>query len=1012
MTRADEVAEFTQPPIHVPEGFVVELAAAAPLVKYPMMACFDERGRLFIAESRGENLEKEELLEKRQRFIRMLEDTDEDGQFDKSTIFADQLVMPEGVVWHRGSVFVLSSPYLWRFEDTDDDGVADVRERLLGYMEFNGKANQHGAYLGPNGRLYFTGGTFGYDLTSKDGKHVVKGNAAGVFSCRADGTDVQVFGTGGINPVEVAFTQAGELLTPCPIFDNLGGRHDALIHWVRGATAGPVDFRPPVLPQTGHRLPAVRRWGQVAPSGLMRYRGTGLGDRYENTFFTTHFNTATVVNTKLERVGATFRGVDEDFMTSTSEDFHPTDVLQDADGSLLVIDTGGWFRISCPFSKVAKPNILGAIYRIRKQGPQATGDLRGLQLPWSEAGSDELAKRLDDSRPVVRDRALDTLATRGAEAVAALQNAIAADSPRQRRNAVWSLSQIGSDQARAAIRDVLDDSDVTVQQAAVRSLGVLKDRKAVPELVELLGASTLSVRCATATALGEIGDPAAVPALLRACAAGGDSHLKHALTYALVEIGDFDQTAKGLASTNSQVQHAALVALDRIAPQRITQKQAVPLLESDDALVKQTALEIIAARPGWTDQIIAFLEDWTVAGRGGSAQASVARGAVASFSTDERVQKLVQRALTSSKTDPQVRATLLEAIGRLRRVPDSWLAPLGELLDSKDEAVRLRTITAIASSSTRKLNDSLSKLGRDRSNAKRIRVEAWICVAGTGAPLSPDAFELLLNHVTAPIPALDQLAAAKAISRAELSQSQLIQVAEALSAVGPLQLPDLVEAFGRAGQHDVELGDRFVAALDHSRGIGALSKPQLESILRKFPESSRQKASELLAKLQIDDQKMAARLKQVSAALVDGDAMRGKQIFFGNRAACSACHTAAGEGGNIGPDLSRIGEIRKRPDLLEAILFPSASIVNNFETYSVIMRDGRVVQGVIQRATVDQIVLRSVQRNEIVVARNEIEQLTRTKTSIMPQGLDNNLSPDQLSDLLAYLQSLRQTAAD
>ena len=281
--------DFQPPPFKVPDGFTIEVAAGPPLVNYPMMACFDERGRLFIAETLGENLDKQQLLDKQQRFIRMLEDTDKDGKFDKSTIFADKLVMPEGALWHRGSLYVLSSPYLWKFTDTDDDGVADEREKLVGYMDLTGQANQHGAYLGPNGRIYFSGGHVGYDITGSDGVHVAKGRAAAVFSCWEDGSDVQIYGNGGINPVEVAFTPDGELLTTCPIFDSIGGRHDALIHWVRGATAGPRDYAPPVLRQTGYRIPAVRRWGQVAPSGLCRYRSSVFGEKYRDSFFANPF---------------------------------------------------------------------------------------------------------------------------------------------------------------------------------------------------------------------------------------------------------------------------------------------------------------------------------------------------------------------------------------------------------------------------------------------------------------------------------------------------------------------------------------------------------------------------------------------------------------------------------------------------------------------------------------------------------------------------------------------------
>ncbi|HJN67636.1 MAG TPA: hypothetical protein QF761_15615, partial [Pirellulales bacterium] len=85
-----EVLPFTPPAIDIPDGFTLEIVAGPPLVKHPMLAAFDDRGRLFVAETDGVNLRKEELLESRSRFIRMLEDTDSDGKFDKSTIFADK----------------------------------------------------------------------------------------------------------------------------------------------------------------------------------------------------------------------------------------------------------------------------------------------------------------------------------------------------------------------------------------------------------------------------------------------------------------------------------------------------------------------------------------------------------------------------------------------------------------------------------------------------------------------------------------------------------------------------------------------------------------------------------------------------------------------------------------------------------------------------------------------------------------------------------------------------------
>jgi putative membrane-bound dehydrogenase-like protein len=1000
--------EFSAPPINVPDGFTVELAAAPPFVRHPMMACFDERGRLFIAESQGKNLEKDGLLEQRGRFIRMLEDNDGDGRFDKSTIFADKLVMPEGALWHQGALYVLSSPYLWRFEDTDDDGIADRREKLVGQMEFNGKANQHGAYLGPNGRLYFSGGTFGYELVGRDGRPPIKGSSAGVFSCRADGTDVQVHGNGGINPVEVAFTPEGELITPCPIFDSIDGRHDALIHWVHGAIAGPRDYRPPVVKPTGYRLPALSRWGQVAPSGLMRYRGQAFGAKYENTLFTTLFNTATVVNTRLERMGATFRSYDEDFLTSPSQDFHPTDVLEDADGSLLVIDTGGWFRISCPESKVAKPQVLGAIYRIRRVGAKGGDDPRGVALAWADASSVDLAARLDDPRPVVRDRAIDTLSERGDDALAALESALVETSSQARRNAVWTLSRIGTTAATEALRRGLLDNDRTVRQAAVRSVGVLRDQQALSQLLQILTTDEPPLRRAAATALGHIGHCEAVPYLLRAAENGGDDFVMHSLVYALIEIGDFAGVLAGLKSSDPLVQHASLMALDQIAPRRLTQQHVAPLLDSDDVKLRQATLAIVASRDGWSDQTISFLEKWRSAKASEDAEMAIARGVLVAFGTDDRVQGVIRATLDTEETSAQVRTVVFESIGRLSQFSDAWVKPMRRLLQTAEDPVRLEAIHAIASQGTSKLDSDLLRVASDASTNRAIRAAAWGCLASRGAALNDQGFQLLLNQVTSDeTPPLERLDAARAIAAAKLEAAQLIAVADRLPRVGPLELPSLIVTFERVDNATAELGRRILESLATSPGVAGLSPNQLRQVLAGFPEETRVAAASVLEKASVDETMMATRISAIREQLEPGNPEHGKVVFFSHRAACAACHRVAGEGGTIGPDLSHMGRIRTRQDLLESILFPSSSIANNYETFSAITTSGKSVQGVIHRATHDRIVLRNAQRQEVVLRREDIEDLVRSKTSIMPQGLDKAIRLDELSDLLAYLESLK-----
>ena len=153
------------PPIKLPDGFGVEVVAAPPLVQAPTYACFDERGRLFVCESFGVNVESGELLKTLPRAILMLEETDGDGRFDRRTEFADKLTFPMGAQWHDGALFVVSPPHVWRLEDVDDDGVADRRDVVVSGIRWNGDADSFkGRFFGPDGRFYLTGGYRGYCL--------------------------------------------------------------------------------------------------------------------------------------------------------------------------------------------------------------------------------------------------------------------------------------------------------------------------------------------------------------------------------------------------------------------------------------------------------------------------------------------------------------------------------------------------------------------------------------------------------------------------------------------------------------------------------------------------------------------------------------------------------------------------------------------------------------------------------------------------------------------------------
>src|SRR5436305_7710716 len=134
----------------LPIGFDIELVAGPPLVDRPIVADFDEQGRLYVADSSGSNEKVAEQLKKKPHRIVRLEDTDGDGKFDKSTVFADKMMFPEGTLWYKGSLYVAAPPSIWKLTDTDGDGVADQRVEWFQGKTLTGCATDlHGPYLRP-----------------------------------------------------------------------------------------------------------------------------------------------------------------------------------------------------------------------------------------------------------------------------------------------------------------------------------------------------------------------------------------------------------------------------------------------------------------------------------------------------------------------------------------------------------------------------------------------------------------------------------------------------------------------------------------------------------------------------------------------------------------------------------------------------------------------------------------------------------------------------------------------
>jgi len=1015
----------------IPGGFAIERIAGAPLVDRPITAAFDDQGRLYVADSSGSNDNvKKQLAEKPHRIVR-LEDSDGDGKFDKRTVFADRMMFPEGTMWRGGSLYVAAPPSIWKLTDQDGDGVADQRVEWFQGKTLTGCANDvHGPYPGPDGWIYWCKGAFAQQTYPRPGKSPFVTRAAHIFRCRPDGTGIEPVMTGGMdNPVDVVFTPGGERIFTTTFFVHPGGgQRDGLIHAIYGGIYGKIHdpiFEPAHKWTGPDVMPVLLHMGPAAPCGLTRYESNALGNTYTDNVFACYFNLHKVSRHILTPQGATFTTKDEDFVASPDLDFHPTDVLEDADGSLVVVDTGGWYKLCCPTSQLHKPDVLGGIYRVRRQGTPKVDDPWGNKL-WERAndlktamGFEDSIKLLGDSRPAVQRRAIEALAQAGRKegVLSRLREVALKDqSPVLRRNAVWTLARIDHPGARAMVRSFLSDSDLTVRQAAIHTASLWRDHEAVSRLIELLSAPSAHNRRAAAEALGRTGDKAAGPALLEAASQPADRVLEHSLTYALIEIADPKQTAAGLHSQNTRVLRAAIVALDQMDGGGLEPQFVAGLLAASEPIIQETASWIVGRHREWAGALAGVLgerlvrTDLTAAGR------TELERQLGRFAQATPIQQLLADRLRDASAALAVRQSSLHAMAqsglREKQVPPKWVTALASALDgdrTNAELIPLAVATVRALPLTRdaagELPARLLRIAGDDKNPAELRLSAMAAVPGGLVHVDDSHFTFLIQKLDREQTVSTRTTAADVLARARLSSLQLDRLADTLRAAGPVEADRLLSAFEQST--DESLGLKLVKVLAESSAFSSLRVDALKAHLAKYDSLVKNQAEALYARLNVDAAKQKSRLEQLMTILRTGDVRRGQLVFHSEKAACFACHAIGYRGGNVGPDLTRIGAVRAERDLLEAIVFPSASLVRSFEPVAVATSDGKVYNGLMRGETADELLLATGVNQEARIARREIEEIRPSAISIMPAGLDQQLTYQELADLVAFLKECK-----
>ncbi|HEY2415980.1 MAG TPA: PVC-type heme-binding CxxCH protein [Pirellulaceae bacterium] len=1001
----------------LPVGFTIERAAGESLVRLPISGDFDEQGRLYIAEAGGAITKPEVAEEKPAHRIVRLVDTDNDGRYDKSTLFVDAIAFPEGALWREGSLYVTAPPKIWKFTDTNDDGIADKREVWFDAKTLTGCANDlHGPFEGPDGWIYWNKGAFAKQTYTLPSGRTFETRAAHIFRARPDGSGIEPVMTGGMdNPVDTVFTPGGERIFSTTFFQRpAAGFRDGLIHAIYGGIYG-KDHDPVYEPQ--HKwtspdfMPVLVHQGPSAPCGLWRYQSDQFGPDYRDNVFSCQFNMRKISRHVLKPSGATFSTEDYDFVVSDNTDFHPTDVFEDADGSLLIFNTGGWYKLCCPSSQLAKDDVLGGVYRVRKTGSHKASDPRGTMVAWKTSSPANLALLLSDSRASWRNRAVKELGQRGGAALSSLAPILANPKlpPTTAIAAISAASRIDGAEARKAIRSALNHDDETVRQAAIHTISVWRDQQAVPGLVKLLESPSRHNRRAAAEALGRVGDSSVTPALLAALADGAnDRALDHSLTYALIDIGENDPLRKAVGSSDVKIRRAALIALDQTGAQ-LDSKLIIDRLDDGDEATRDAARWIAGRHSEWAADLAAYA-DSRLSAPLAEQDAKQLVELLGKLAKGPAIQKLLADKAKAGTMNPAAANLALAAIGAsgLKELPDTWAEAIRGLLsnDSKLTGEALAAIRAVppTKSQAESVAAVLLHVG-DSAPSPETRLTALSLVPGGAKKVSGSQLALLLSFIDHEQPSNLRGMAADVFSKAKLSSAQLVELAAQLPHANPLELDRLLSAFAQST--DDAVGLKLLDVLGTAELRGTVTVDAIKQRLAKYSSAVKAEAQKLYAVINADYEQQSQRLEDAIAALPPGDIRRGQAIFNSAKVSCKNCHTIGYLGGRIGPDLTRIGQIRQPRDLVDSILFPSSAFVRGYEPVLVKTAEGQIHSGNIKKDAPDEVILTLAADKEIRIPRGEVEEMLPGKVSVMPAGLDKQLSLQELADLVEFLRNCK-----
>ncbi|MFO0927255.1 MAG: PVC-type heme-binding CxxCH protein [Gemmataceae bacterium] len=952
-----------------PTDFEVKLFATEKLIGgKPICMNWDERGRLWVAVTRDYPNERQPAGRGRDRIV-VLEDTDGDGMADKVTVFADKLSIPTSITFANGGVIVHQAPQTLFLKDSDGDGVADVRQVLFeGWSTDDTHAGPSNLRYGLDNWLYSMVGYAGF-VGEVGGERL--NFRTGFFRFKPDGSRLEFLRNTNNNSWGVGFSEEGILFgstaNGCPsVYLPIPNRYyEAVRGWSSTVLTNIADgYR--FYPITDKVRQVDHHGGFTSAAGHALYTARAYPPYYWNrTAFvsdpTGHLS-ATFV---LQKEGADFRSRNSwNLLASDDEWCAPIMAEVGPDGNVWLIDwyayivqhnptprgftTGKGNAYETPLRDVKH----GRIYRLVPRKAPAT-------KPFSLAGASP-------------ERLVETLTN---------------DNMFWRLHAQRLLVERGNKDVVPALRKL-------VQNPAVDAIGL--NPGAIHALWTLHGLGALADADTLAVATAALRHPSAGvrrnAALVQPAKTGARAILD----------------AAALTDADAQVRLSAYLSLaDKPTDGKVGQAVAQALDRTDDMTDRWLPDAVTAAAAAHAEGFLLAVAARTepLTGRAVEVVNLVAAHHAAGAPTKTINALLV----ATAKAHPSVAETILGGLARgwkggaavtLQPETEQAFATLLPKLPAAGKASLLRLGTALGSKAVEKFAvevvGALQARLADESAAEADRVLAAKQIVEL-MPADDKVLEPMLELI-APrsgpglvAGVLDAVGASRSTSVSKLlldrmpgwtpgARTAALRILLAQPA-STLALLDAVEA-GKVKLGELALDQKQALAAHPNRKVAARAKKLLA------------KGGDLPSP---DRQKVVDRLLPLTQK--KGDPAKGKLVFKNQ---CSKCHMHSGEGTAIGPDLTGMAA-HPKDELLVHIMDPSRSVEGNFRVYTVQTGDGKVVTGMLASETRTSVEIIDAEAKKITLQRDNIEQLTASSKSLMPEGFEKQLKEDELVDLLEFL---------